>query len=82
MYVVCVCVEVNTDGVTPKQLYSIIQSTTHQHLHYSIKTSSTRGNRNSQLDDQLTLVSQYHYTVSISVHNSWERKQSEPTPQT
>jgi len=77
-----VCVEVNTDGVAPKQLYSIIQSTTQQHLHYSSKTSSTGGNRNSQLDRQLTLMSQYHYTVSTSVHNSWERKQSEPIPQT
>jgi hypothetical protein len=79
---VCVCVEVNRDEVAPKQLYSIIQSTTQQHLHYSSKTSSTRSNRNSQLDRQLTLMSQYHYTVSISVHISWERKQSEPTPPT
>lgn len=54
-----VCVEVNRDGVTPKHLY-IIQYTTQQHLHYSSKTSGTGGKRNSQLDCQLTLMSQYH----------------------
>jgi len=52
-----------------------------QHSHYSNKTSSTGDNKNSQLYCQLKLMSQYHYTVSISIHNSWERKQSEPTPQ-
>lgn len=72
----------NGDGVTPKQLYSIIQSTVQQLSHYSSQMSSNRGNRKSDLDCQLTLVSQYHYTAGISVHNLWERKQSEPTSQT
>jgi hypothetical protein len=47
----------NRDAVAPEQLYSIIQSTVQQHLHYGSKTSSTGGNRNSQLDHQLMLVS-------------------------
>jgi len=60
-------VEVNRDGVTPNHLYIIIQYTTQQHLHYSSKMSSNGGNRNSQLDCQLMLMSQYHRLGELQI---------------